>query len=439
MGPLRVAFFPAFFNLAETSRMVNIARELKALGRHDVIFFSHGGAYESLAEKDGFPIVRVEPTYTEADIDRFWRYDTMESMVGDIFPYPFLKDQVVHEIEAFREAQVSMVVTGFHLPCDLSARASHLPLVWVIPATCVPVYFEAGLATYPDALERRVLRVVPESFKNRAYNWGIRHFNAWVGPFTKVAKDLGIAPVARSTLDLWQGDVTLLSDLREFVGLEPTDAAPAENFVGPLLGNLDLPLEPEIEAHLKKSERSIYFAMGSSGQKELFLRILQALSGTDFPVVAAHTTIVDASELPPLSSNMLVRKLVPAESVSKLAALSIIHGGQGTVYTAAYSGRPAIGIPMQFEQQYNLDCLVRHGCGLRLSKTLFREKDLLQAIGEIFDHYPAYRERALALAGTLRALPKADGAKVAARRIAEISAGNARRQEADTARAAERL
>ena len=46
------------------------------------------------------------------------------------------------------------------------------------------------------------------------------------------------------------------------------------------LANLGIPLEEEVRAHLERPGRSIYFAMGSSGNKELYLRALGALART---------------------------------------------------------------------------------------------------------------------------------------------------------------
>lgn len=72
---------------------------------------------------------------------------------------------------------------------------------------------------------------------------------------------------------------------------------------------------------------------------------------------------------------------------------------------------------MQAEQHLNLDNLVRHGVALRLSKTFFKEKNLLNAIEEIFANYDKYLNNAQALA---QKLPKPEGDKNAARRVVEI-------------------
>ena len=74
--------------------------------------------------------------------------------------------------------------------------------------------------------------------------------------------------------------------------------------------------------------------------------------------------------------------------------LSIIHGGRGTVYTVAYSGKPAIGIPHYMEHQYNLDNLVSHGMAIRLSKRNFTPTKLIEAINHIFTQYDYFLQNA---------------------------------------------
>ena len=81
--------------------------------------------------------------------------------------------------------------------------------------------------------------------------------------------------------------------------------------------------------------------------------------------------------------------------------LAITHGGRGTIYTAAYSGKPVIGIPMHIEQQYNIDCLVRHGAGLRISKKFFKTEDLKQAIDTIFNNYDTFLKKSQELSSKL--------------------------------------
>lgn len=78
--------------------------------------------------------------------------------------------------------------------------------------------------------------------------------------------------------------------------------------------------------------------------------------------------------------NVLLRGWLPAHKVNPMADLSIIHGGQGTVYTTCLAGAPIVGIAFQPEQEGNLQCLVRKGFAIRVKwPELTPEKILVAA------------------------------------------------------------
>ncbi len=72
---------------------------------------------------------------------------------------------------------------------------------------------------------------------------------------------------------------------------------------------------------------------------------------------------------------------------------------------------------MQFEQQYNIDILVRNGSAIRISKRFFSEKELLNAIESVLNNYSKYKMKASELASRL---PVVDGAQKGAERIKSI-------------------
>jgi UDP:flavonoid glycosyltransferase YjiC (YdhE family) len=129
------------------------------------------------------------------------------------------------------------------------------------------------------------------------------------------------------------------------------------------------------------------------------VRVLETLARTEYNEVAAYTTILGDDELLAVGGSVLLRCSVPAESVSRMVDLSVLHGGQGTFYAAAYARRPVVGVPMQVEQQFNPDILVRNRSALRVSRRRFRPRELLAAIETILGSYEAYRERAEASIG----------------------------------------
>ena len=111
-------------------------------------------------------------------------------------------------------------------------------------------------------------------------------------------------------------------------------------------------------------------------------------------------------------------------SVKKLhneVDLAIIHGGQGTVYTAAYAGKPTVGFPMQLEQHMNLEKMVGHGTSIMLSRKYFDEEDLLTAINNISSNYDKYLKNAKNLSNLLS---KPEGDKKIANKLYEIMTEN---------------
>lgn len=65
-------FAPAAYNLAETSRIVEIAKGImnhsKAREVFEIQFISEGGRFEKLITDNGFPVKTIEPSITEEKI-----------------------------------------------------------------------------------------------------------------------------------------------------------------------------------------------------------------------------------------------------------------------------------------------------------------------------------------------------------------------------------
>jgi UDP:flavonoid glycosyltransferase YjiC (YdhE family) len=84
-----------------------------------------------------------------------------------------------------------------------------------------------------------------------------------------------------------------------------------------------------------------------------------------------------------IPSNVLVTDWVPALQVNKMADLAVIHGGIGTVMTAALAGKPVVGVGMQMEQVANLACLQRLGFAIRVRKSLNPSRKVQVAIRKL--------------------------------------------------------
>ncbi len=415
-----VGFFPLTYNLAETGRAVLVAKRYVELGGK-AVFFSHGGKYEHLIDDFGYDIIRVNPIYSEETIKEIISINR-GGKKGIPYKESFLRESVKEEIAAYKKAGVKMVVSFVNVPCSISARAAGIPLVCVSPA---PGKFHF---TIPDNFENSLIRLIPQFLKVKIFNLFYTRGKKSLKPFNIIANEYNIKPF-KSSINVFYGDVTLATNFLEFINIFPNQQLfPDEDYVGIISleeafsdqfsEKESKAIECDIRKHLNKPGKSILLTMGSSGDKKFFLNILRVLNKTSHRVIAVYTNILNEGELPVFNENILLMKFVPSiQKLHKMVDLAIIHGGQGTVYTAAYAGKPIIGFPMQPEQHLNLEKMIGHGAGLMLSRIYFKEKQLLVSMDKIFENYDFYLENAQTLA---KKLPKPEGDKNTALRLVEI-------------------
>jgi len=414
-----VGFFPLFYNLAETGRALLIAKRYVEQGGK-AVFFSHGGQYESLVKEHGFEVIRVEPIYSQEFIDDLWKFSRLEK-TGSPFPLQILKTHVEHEISAYNKAGVELIVTTNNFPCSISARAAKIPLVFITPKVT------GKFTIYPDDAEFSFTKFLPKKLKLAFINWSFPRSKMWVRPFKRLGKKYGLKEFRYSS-DITKGDYTFYSDFLELVQLPQSDIRSNEHFIGPIFldelfnkTDKEYSTNENIEKHLQKSDKNILLSLGSSGTKELFENILNSLSKTDYGVIAVYASIFSDDNLPDVADNILLSKFVPSiKELNKTVDLAILHGGQGTVYTAAYAGKPVIGFPMQFEQHLNLEMLVKHGMASIASRKFFNESLFLNMLREVFEKYESFLSNAQKLS---KSLPEAKGDRNAIDLIIKIIEG----------------
>jgi len=396
-----IGFFPLFYNLAETGRAVLVAKRYIESGGK-AIFFSHGGKYEYLAKDIGCKVISVEPIYDNKFIEGLWKYSRLEKF-GPPFNKKILREHVDAEVAAYRSAGVEYVVSTNNFPCSLSTRVAGIPYFAITPR------FSVDFQHYPEDAEFFFTSIIPEWIKVRVLNWQFRRSKAWSRPFNTLAREYGV-PGFRYPQQITHGDYTLFTDFIELANVRPSDKHENDFYIGPIFFDelFNSPLNDqknvtkEINDHIKSKEKSILVSLGSSGTKELFENIIGAFSRTNFRVIVVYTSVLSCNDLPECSDNILLKQYVPSmREVNEMVDLAVLHGGQGTVYTAAYSGKPVLGFPMQFEQHMNLEMLERKGMARIASRRKFSQEKFLGLVDEMFRNYDEYYLKAQGLAKSL--------------------------------------
>jgi len=431
--PPKVAFMPCFNDFGETYPLIEIAKKYMELGGQ-VVFIGYIGEYEKFAVDLGCKVIELQQNIpkkiSEKNLKLLHKYHYKNIPQERFYTYLFnkeseklSKDRIEQEINIFIKEKVRLVVSAFNFSPLISARVVNIPLVTLLSGVAIPPYFKSKCGTFPESFENPITRLFPQSIKNHLTNWYILRCRWGVKGFNRLAR-IYETPRLNRFLDLFYGDYTFIVDDINFLKLQPTTKFPKENFIGPILPEYsfspkDHLIDSEVEKHLKRPGRSILVAIGSYGVKKTFLEVLNALNKTNYNVLVSYKTIIKEDELPTLNKNFLVKKFFPSiKRIHEMVDLTIIHGGRGTVYTAAFSGKPVIGIPMHAEQQWNLDNLMRYDVGIMLSKKYFTERKLLTAINKIFTNYETYLKNATLLKNKLQK-PKA--AEIAAQKILEIA------------------
>lgn len=165
-------------------------------------------------------------------------------------------------------------------------------------------------------------------------------------------------------LDLYTGDLHLMSDAREFFPeLEETQRY---KFIGPILNNLHIPMPEVVNEVLSNGNKrkKVLISVGSAGNKELFLKILRSCLDFDCDYFVSVIGILSDKEKSEFPENYHFCEKFPLIEIAKLCDGAIIQGGQGTLYAAIAAKCPILSIPATFEQRKNVENLFEHyRCG----------------------------------------------------------------------------
>jgi len=342
-------------------------------------------------------------------VDKF--KTTIENQQFIVYNKKTIQTLIESEIDAFKKYDIDIIVSAFNPTCSISTRVLNIPLIVLLSGTSSSAYFKSGYATFPENFENVFTRLLPESLKKYFTRWLLLNYKKFlVKDFNIVAKKYNVKKF-KTLNDILEGDYTLLCDDINFLDIKPTNKFPIENFIGPISvgfsdGKIE-DLDTDVKKHLEKPEKSILVMLGTTSANitspigKLFIEILKTLNKTNYNVIAVYTEISN-KDIPKLEKNILLKKYLKyPQIVNKMVDLAIIHGGRGTVYNSAYSGKPSVGLPFFVEQQYNIDCLVRKKVCIRISTKRFKQEELLKAINKIFKNYDDYLKNAKALSEKL--------------------------------------
>lgn len=342
--------------------------------QYECHFFSYGGQFEELVEEAGFVLHRLAPREDPEKIELLWKIDR-----GESFKQPWscgeIKQRISQEVRLLEQLQPLAAFLGSVLTFSLSCRLKGILLFNIIPLALSRPYLNAGLPISPFW----------PKWLNRVGTWVLLNVPLLLGNIRKAARDYGL-PKPSSLLQLWEGDVNIVAETRELSLLK--ELPEGWYFSGPLFAHLDAPLPAEVEQLLSDTDKTkIYFAMGSSANRKILLKVLAAFAALDVVVVAPIKSYLKPEDKVP--DNVLVTDWLPASEVVQRVDIAFTHGGQGTVQTNVSAGVPFIGVGMQSEQDLNIYLYQQFGNAAQLRKSKLTKKTVVETVQMVLSdkHY----------------------------------------------------
>ena len=408
----RVLFAPETFNFAEVTRAIEVARRMPS--DVECVFAGFSRRNSEYIKAAGFEFRLLTPHLSDEEGRLALEFDQGRSLRHP-FTEPMLAQRVASERVLLRCLRPDAVVIGVTPSQFISARAECVPLVFVRPFAYSLAHLEAARKVGATGF---LPRTTPEEclVDNAA-----AHLLHTVG--TRVPLSRAFHQVAKANgVSLPQGlfagltaDLNLIASAPQLLPrwLEMPDG---HQVVGPVYANLPGEV-PEFVTDLAAGPKPlVYFAVGSSGNRELVLDVLRGLGRADCQVLAPVRSHLRQEDLETLPRNVHVTDWLPAHQLGDAVDLAITHGGEGTVQTSCVQGWPFIGIPLQFEQRFNVQRCAAFGSARLVSQREARRTDWAELVRQALAD-DGKRSRARRMATLMEGL---DGPGRAAEAICEL-------------------
>lgn len=411
-APLRATCFVPTFNAGDTTRGIEVARALVQAGARrgravEVTFVApriEGPSHEAVIRRAGFPLEFSDITLDEASVASILRADhDATEFVSDFY----LAKRFIDALLAWvRERQPHLVIFGFLPPVGIACKILSVPSVTYLPFPIHEPWVKRHLLKdLPEPLENQLTARLPRRVRcliARGIALTVAQTPFFRQPtFAAAGRACGWRELRPNLFSMLAADVELVNDLPSF--FEGQAVGPRCRITGPLFSRPpDADVDPQIaEALAPHKPRRVFLSMGSSGEKRHLLAAIVALCGMDVNALVvvppAICSLIEIRRTISVPKNIhLTDAFIPAHKVNPLADAAVIHGGQGTVQTALYSGTPVVGVGLQAEQCSNIDNLVLAGAGIRIPRKLWSEHSIRTALVRVLT-VPAYRQNALRL------------------------------------------
>ena len=408
----RVLFAPETFNFAEVTRAIEVARRMPS--DVECVFAGFSRRNSEYIKAAGFEFRLLTPYLSDEEGRQALAFDQGRSLRHP-FTAQMLAQRVTSERVLLRCLRPDAVVIGVTPSQFISARAECVPLVFVRPFAYSLAHLEAARKVGATGF---LPRTTPEECLVDDAATHLLHIAGTRAPLSRAFHQVAEANGVSLPQGLFAGLTADLNLIASAPHLLPRwlEMPEGHRVVGPVYAHLPGEI-PEIVADLASGPKPlVYFAVGSSGNRDLVLDVLRGLGRADCQVLAPVRSHIKDEDLDTLPLNVHVTDWIPAHQLGNAVDLAITHGGEGTVQNSCAQGWPFIGIPLQFEQRFNVQRCVTFGSARLVSQKEARKADWAALVRETLAD-DLMRSRARRMADLMKGL---DGPGQAAEAICKL-------------------
>lgn len=408
----RILFAPETFNFAEVTRAIEVARRMPS--DVECVFAGFSRRNSEYIKAAGFEFRLLTPYLSDEEGRLALAFDQGRSLHHP-FTAQMLAQRVASERVLLRCLRPDAVVIGVTPSQFISARAECVPLVFVRPFAYSLAHLEAARKVGATGF---LPRTTPEECLVDDAAARLLHTVGTRLPLSRAFHQVAMANGVSLPQGLFAGLTADLNLIASAPHLLPgwLEMPEGHRLVGPVYAHLPGEV-PEIVADLAAGPQPlVYFAVGSSGNRDLVLDVLRGLGRSGCQVLAPVRSHIRDEDLDTLPLNVHVTDWIPAHQLGDAVDLAITHGGEGTVQTSCAQGWPFIGIPLQLEQRFNVQRCVAFGSARLVSQSQARKADWANLVHEALAD-DVMRSRARRMAELMEGL---DGPGRAAEAICEL-------------------
>ncbi|OJG91421.1 hypothetical protein RV15_GL000698 [Enterococcus silesiacus] len=374
------------------------------------IFMGYSRKFATFIEKEGFEFNYLTPHLAETDIQNIMKFDQMKT-VRIPFTYNMLRMRIENELQLIEKIDPDGIIIGSTISLLISARVKKVPLIYVKPYAYSRAHIEGPL--FMKESKPYIKKIVKALLLN--LKWLPKDIK-------KLIKEFGVKDHFEYTIDAMSADLNCITT-PELLTKNPV--LPKNSvYVGPIFAKLNEEIPRDLQQLLEISTKPlIYCSMGSSANHQLIFDLLQSFDGLAVEVISPMKSYLTEEQIKQLPKNVHLFDWLPAMAVQNKVMACVLHGGEGTVQTACFAGKPFIGIGLQKEQEYNIDCCVKYGNAIQIKKNKLKDQHLFKKNIQKLLEESIYRQQAKKLQQELQSM---EGSTMAAKELLQFVTANAK-------------